>query len=133
MESTFHTDEKFKSHREAYAVLANCPVEHRGDHDMRVPGHGQRMVCRPCYKRFRDLWNEAEARRKEAARAAGRAYWRRRGIAVGETVYTNGSGLLGPTKIAGRAKVGVNGPYVTCQHWQTRGRQLVPDHWHKAA
>ena len=122
-----------KLYKAAMAALAECPAEHKGNVETRIPGHGQYMVCLKCLSWCGKVCADIDKRRHAEGREDGREYWTRRNITLGETVYATGAGMFGPTRIAGVAKAGVNGAYVICTHWQTKGKQLVPDGWHKAA
>jgi hypothetical protein len=57
-------------------------------------------------------------------KAQGVEYWRKRGIAIGETVICRGMGVFGPFTAEGIAKTGTVGAYVK-SNWQ-RG-YLKPD------
>lgn len=119
--------ETLKAYEDSLATLADCPPEHDGDRETHIPGHGTRMICRDCTSAHHRTSAAIDVQRKREGREDGEAYWAGRGIKPGATVYVVGSSMLGPTRIKATAKVGVNGAYVTCNHWQTKGKQLHPD------
>ena len=110
----------------ALAALAGCPPEHGGNMETRIPGHGTRMICAACHRHHHKTTTELDARRKREGREDGARYWANRGIKPGDTVYLVGSGMFGPSRNKATAKVGVNGAYVSCSHWQTKGKQIRP-------
>ena len=119
--------ETLKLYHAALAALAGCPPEHDGNMETRIPGHGTRMVCAACHRRHHKITGELDARRKREGRADGTTYWASRGIKPGDTVYIKGASMFGPAQFKAIAKVGVNGAYVSCSHWQTKGKQIRPD------
>ena len=119
--------ETLRLYHAGLAALAGCPPEHHGKIETQIPGHGTHMICESCNHWHNQLRADLDKRRKREAREDGIAYWAKRGIKPGDTVYLPGASMFGAIFPKATAKVGVNGAYVSCPHWQTKGKQIDPD------